>query len=122
MADVSLPLTGAGQATATVATKTKTSREYQRVSAEDVATPTNAGSQVSVLTTATEILAANTARAGFTIIPAADIYLSFGGIPSITTFLLPAYTPYNMLSGVVFTGALNGIAVGSPVTVHVVEF
>lgn len=131
MAHVRVPFTGAGDATAGVAIKKRTGSSVtvgtgeeavQRVAGEDVTTPTNAGSQVSVLTTATEILAANTARSGFTIMPEGNIYLSFGGVPSITTYLLPAYTPYNMLSGVVFTGALNGIAVGSPVTVHVVEF
>jgi hypothetical protein len=89
-----------------------------------VAVASNQGTQVTVDDGAggDVILATNANRNGFSIIPNGDIYLSFGGTPTSSTFLLSAFQPFSMLSGVIYTGEIKGLApAGTTVTVYVLE-
>jgi hypothetical protein len=180
--NVSLPLTGAGGTTATVATDEVSSAHYQYVKpafgADGTATPVSAadplpvtaaipagvavtgtvtanagtnlntsalateatlstytgnqrasaasivGTQVSVTASAggTEVLAANASRKGFVLYTVNSVWLSFGGTPTSASFLLPAGSVFEMLSGLIYTGAITALSVSGAATVHRVEF
>ncbi len=144
MADnVSLPLTGAGGTTATVATDEVSSAHYQYVKpafgADGTATPVssanplpvtgypvisatanNVGSVVSVgVGASVEVLAANSARRCLTIIPEGDVYMSLGGTASASNGKLLAYTPYNLTG--VYSGAISMLSVTGTINVNVWE-
>ncbi len=144
MADnVSLPLTGAGGTTATVATDEVSSAHYQYVKPafgpDGTATPVSVvdplpvtstpavasapnvdGTPVSVGTgAAVTVLAAYAARKQATIIPEGDVYMRLGGAAANTHAKLPAYTPYN-ISG--YSGSVSMLSVSGTINVNVWEF
>jgi hypothetical protein len=82
------------------------------------------GSQVSVTASAggTQVLASNANRKGFVLYFVNSCWLSFGGTPTSSFFLCPAGTVFEMLSGLIYTGAITALSVSGTATVHRVEF
>lgn len=148
MADnVSLPLTGAGDTTATVATDQVSSAHYQyvkaafgadgtatKVSATDplpvynpnsayTAAPPSPGASVTVGSGSTLIMAENATRRGLMLYFEGDTYVAFGASASSSAMLFYAGSYLNMLSGFIYQGDITGMRVGSvDVTVRKVEF
>lgn len=91
----------------------------QRASAANVD-----GSQVSVTTSAggVQVLASNSSRKGFILYFAGSCYVSWGGTPTSSSFLVPGGSVLEMLSGLVYTGEIKALSVSGTVTVHRVEF
>ncbi len=138
-----LPLTGAGDATAVVATDDVGGVHYQRIKldagADGVSLPVDAtnplpvtstpalasapnvdGTPVSVGTgAAVTVLAAFAARKQATLIPEGDVYMRLNGTAANTHAKLPAYTPYN-ISG--YSGSVSMLSVTGTINVNVWEF
>jgi hypothetical protein len=123
---VTIPAQGAGTTTPVIATDDLSGVHYQKINrGGGIAAASNVGSQVAVDNGAggDVVLASNASRRGFSIIPNGDIYLSFGGTPTSSSYLLPAWTPFNMLEGLIYTGAITGLAPSATaILVYVLEF
>jgi hypothetical protein len=137
--NVSLPLTGAGGTTATVATDEVSSAHYQYVkpafgadgtatpvSATDpmpVYTPQGSGSavngKVSVPTTAlgTELLAASATRKGWAVMPEGAMHISVGEDTTTDHFQVQAYQVFS--PPVNLTGQVKGLSASGTITVWV---
>lgn len=91
----------------------------QRASAANVD-----GSQVTVTTGAggVQVLASNSSRKGFMLYFVGSCYVSWGGTPTSSSFLVPGGSVLEMLSGLIYTGEIRALSVSGTVLVHRVEF
>jgi hypothetical protein len=142
--NVSLPLTGAGGTTATVATDEVSSAHYQYVKpafgADGTATPVSSANPLPVTTQPTNIATANvtgavdsvttgaavtvlaafaTRRKGMVIPTDGDVYMSLTGTADASSGIVPAGTPIN-LDG--FSGAVSMLGKDGTVVVSKWEY
>ncbi len=148
MAARRLPLTGTGDATSDVAVDTVGGEDFQyvkavfgangtvtKVSAADplpvsprsTGAATDTGTQVTVDNGAggDVVVAANADRKALFLSFSGDVYVSFGGTPTSSSFFLYAGQPVNfpLPGGFVYTGAITALApTASAVTAYRVEF
>jgi hypothetical protein len=93
---------------------------------ERAASASNDGSCVSVTTSSTALLASNASRKGFTLYSretnTALVSVKFAATATTSDFPMPAGAAFNMLAGVVYTGAIDAISASGTQSVCVVEF